>query len=81
MTFDAEVIGERITAIGKEKGITQKKLAEDLDVSASLINQYEKGGGDRMSTYLVGTNILIIWSTYLVCSKLSKIIKELEKRR
>ena len=34
-------IGEKIKAIRKEKGLTQKELAEKLGVSASMIGQYE----------------------------------------
>lgn len=34
-------IGERIKMFRKEKGLTQKELAEKLGVSASMIGQYE----------------------------------------
>ncbi len=36
-------IGERIKALRKEKGITQKELADRLGVSASMVGQYETG--------------------------------------
>ena len=34
-------IGDRIRALRKEKGLTQKELAQKLGVSASMIGQYE----------------------------------------
>ena len=38
---DILTIGDRIRAIRKEKGLTQKELAEKLGVSSSMIGQYE----------------------------------------
>ena len=34
-------IGKKIQAFRKEKGLTQKELAQKLGVSASMIGQYE----------------------------------------
>lgn len=34
-------IGERLRTLRKEKGLTQKELAERLGVSASMVGQYE----------------------------------------
>jgi len=37
-------LGERIQDLRKQKGITQQKLAELVDVSKSMINRYENKG-------------------------------------
>ena len=36
-------IGEKIKAIRKSKGLSQKQLAENLNVSEAMISQYERG--------------------------------------
>lgn len=38
---DILTIGDRIRALRKEKGLTQKELAQKLGVSASMVGQYE----------------------------------------
>lgn len=35
-------VGEMIVSIRKEKGLTQKELAEKLNISPAMVNQYEK---------------------------------------
>ena len=35
--------GKRIREIRKEKGLTQKEMAEEFDVGLSTIQRYEKG--------------------------------------
>lgn len=42
-TPESIAIGRRITTIRKSKGLTQEELARLLNVTPSLIGQYEKG--------------------------------------
>lgn len=43
MTFDAEVIGENIRKLRKEKKLTQSELAQKIERTESSIRKYEKG--------------------------------------
>ena len=38
-----ELLGERITALRRAKGLNQKQLAEKLSISPSAIGMYEQG--------------------------------------
>src|SRR5574340_585565 len=40
---DAESIGERIARLRKERGLTQKQLAEKVGIIQVLVSDYEKG--------------------------------------
>jgi transcriptional regulator with XRE-family HTH domain len=39
----SETIGQRLGRLRKEKGITQVKLAEQLDITQSALSKYERG--------------------------------------
>ncbi len=43
MNMDYKLIGDRIRQKRKEKGLTQDKLAERLDVSIGYVSQVERG--------------------------------------
>ena len=43
MALDYKIIGNRIQTRRKSKGITQEKMAEDLDFSVGFISQLERG--------------------------------------
>lgn len=43
MALDYKIIGNRIQTRRKLKGITQEKMAEDLDFSVGFISQLERG--------------------------------------
>ena len=43
MNVDYKIIGSRIKIKRKEKGLTQEKLAELLDVSVGYVSQVERG--------------------------------------
>lgn len=43
MPLNYKVIGNRIQTRRKAKGITQEKMAEDLDFSVGFISQLERG--------------------------------------
>lgn len=43
MPLNYKVIGNRIQTRRKSKGITQEKMAEDLDFSVGFISQLERG--------------------------------------
>lgn len=43
MSIDYKLIGERIRKARKEKGITQEKLSEELDVTVAFISRLERG--------------------------------------
>ncbi len=43
INVDYKLIGQRIKAARKAKGITQEKLSEGLDVSVGYVNQLERG--------------------------------------
>jgi transcriptional regulator with XRE-family HTH domain len=43
MGFDYSVIGKRIKKAREDKGLTQEKLAEHLDVSNAYISKIERG--------------------------------------
>jgi transcriptional regulator with XRE-family HTH domain len=46
MSFDYGVIGKRIKQAREDKGLTQEKLAESLDVSNAYISKIERGKTD-----------------------------------
>lgn len=41
--YNASVIAERIKTLRKEKGITQKELADGAKIGLSTVKQYETG--------------------------------------
>ena len=43
MALDYSVIGERLKKTRMEKGLTQEKLAEKLDVSIAFLSRIERG--------------------------------------
>ena len=43
MATDYTVIGERIKRVRKSRGITQEKLAEQLEVSVAFLSRIERG--------------------------------------
>ncbi len=43
LSFDYGIIGKRIKEAREEKGLTQEKLAESLDVSNAYISKIERG--------------------------------------
>ena len=53
LSFDYGVIGKRIKQAREDKGLTQEKLAESLDVSNAYISKVERGktsiGLERLS--------------------------------
>ncbi len=44
MSESRKAIGQRLAAIRKAKGFTQKQLADSLEVSQSNLSDYENGG-------------------------------------
>jgi transcriptional regulator with XRE-family HTH domain len=46
LSFDYGVIGKRIKQAREDKGLTQEKLAESLDVSNAYISKIERGKTD-----------------------------------
>jgi transcriptional regulator with XRE-family HTH domain len=46
LSFDYGVIGKRIKQAREEKGLTQEKLAESLEVSNAYISKIERGKTD-----------------------------------
>jgi transcriptional regulator with XRE-family HTH domain len=43
LSFDYKIIGKRIKQAREDKGLTQEKLAESLDVSNAYISKIERG--------------------------------------
>lgn len=43
MALDYKIIGERLQKVRNEKGLTQEKLAEKLDVSIAFLSRVERG--------------------------------------
>lgn len=43
MSFDYAIIGKRLKKTGEEKGYTQEKLAEFLNVSNAYVSKIERG--------------------------------------
>jgi len=43
LSFDYGIIGRRIKSAREKKGLTQEKLAEELDVSNAYISKIERG--------------------------------------
>jgi transcriptional regulator with XRE-family HTH domain len=63
----AEVIGNRIKATRDKIGMSQKELAEKVNVSPSAINQFEKGEKKPSSEVLARiTNKLGVSADYLL---------------
>ena len=43
--MDQVKIGKFIAALRKEKGLTQKELADSLSISDKTVSKWERGGG------------------------------------
>ena len=43
MEIDYKLIGERIREARKEKGLTQEKLSEEIDVTIAFLSRIERG--------------------------------------
>lgn len=67
MELDPKVIGERIKKKRQELKLSQRELAEEIEVTPSAINQYEKGDKVPSSEKIIKlAKILGISSDYLL---------------
>ncbi len=44
--IDYKIIGQRIKEVRKEQGVTQSKLADELDVSVAFLSRIERGASE-----------------------------------
>ena len=61
--MDKKIIGEKISSLRKEKGRTQKELADRLGVTDKAISKWETGvylQGLQGGVYGITTNLLMI---------------------
>lgn len=70
-------IGKKIVSIRKEKGLTQKELANKMGVSQQMINQYEKSDNLNLNTIRKIAQALDIDYLELLEKKLKKQIKNI----
>ncbi len=57
--MDKEKIGSFISALRKEKGMTQKDLADRLHVSDRTISKWERGAGLPDASLMIGLSDLL----------------------
>jgi transcriptional regulator with XRE-family HTH domain len=63
IAYDKNTIGERIAKIRKEKGLTQKELADKIGISRSLLANYECGWTRLFGDMIAGFAIALEVST------------------
>ncbi len=67
MELDKKALGERICQYREKRGITQMKLAEDLDVSPTHVSYMEKGKrGLTLERLILVANVLHVSTDQLL---------------
>lgn len=76
MELDKKALGERISQYREKRGITQMKLAEDLDVSPTHVSYMEKGKrGLALERLILVANVLHVSTDQLLVDYLENTIE------
>ena len=76
MELDKKALGERISQYREKRGITQMKLAEDLDVSPTHVSYMEKGKrGLTLERLILVANALHVSTDQLLVDYLESTIE------
>ena len=76
MELDKKALGERISQYREKRGITQMKLAEDLDVSPTHVSYMEKGTrGLTLERLILVANALHVSTDQLLVDYLENTIE------
>ena len=76
MELDKKALGERISQYREKRGITQMKLAEDLDVSPTHVSYMEKGKrGLTLERLIMVANVLHVSTDQLLVDYLENTIE------
>ena len=76
MELDKKALGERISQYREKRGITQMKLAEDLDVSPTHVSYMEKGKrGLTLERLILVANVLHVSTDQLLVDYLENTIE------
>ena len=76
MELDKKALGERISQYREKRGITQMKLAEDLDVSPTHVSYMEKGKrGLTLERLILVANALHVSTDQLLVDYLENTIE------
>ena len=76
MELDKKALGERISQYREKRGITQMKLAEDLDVSPTHVSYMEEGKrGLTLERLILVTNVLHVSTDQLLVDYLENTIE------
>ena len=68
--IDLSAIGDRICALRKQKGLTQEKLAELMNVSIQMISNLERGNkAIRIDNLVALSGIFDVSTDYLLTGK------------
>ena len=72
MNIDYNLIGERIKEARKNKGYTQEKLAEEIDVAVAYVSRLEKGFPINLKRIAQISQVLDISIEYLLSGTVPK---------
>lgn len=72
MSIDYNLIGERIKEARKNKGYTQEKLAEEIDVAVAYVSRLEKGFPINLKRIAQISQVLDISIEYLLSGTVPK---------
>lgn len=73
MELDYELVGKRIKAARKRKGMTQEVLAELAGISASHMSNIETGGSKlSLPTFIALANALSVSADELLCDAIDR---------
>jgi transcriptional regulator with XRE-family HTH domain len=62
-------LGERVRSIRQQRGLTQERLAESLDLSVAYLSLIERGGRNPPYTTVVAIATALGVSTREICAK------------
>ena len=72
MNIDYYLIGQRIKEARKNKGYTQERLAEEIDVAVAYVRRLEKGNPINLKRLTQISQTLDVSMEYLLCGTVPK---------